>query len=120
MASLQEYQRQFKTALENAPDFLIVDGFYVYNKEGSTYNPEKDEYKGTSIASVTIKCIRGQELVDGVNHITYLTESRTFTFGKPSVNGQLAFANESWNIVSISQDPIGLTYLFTVENKDGI
>ena len=119
MPTLLEYQNQFKAALERAPDFLVFVGFYVYKTEGSTYDPATDNYTGTSTDNVIINCLRGLETISGENLITFVTESLPFTFGKPTTSGTLVVGEEAWNIRSIRADPIGLTYTFTVENKDG-
>ena len=120
MASIEQYQRQFQTALKNAPSFLVLQGYYIYKTAVAGYDPSTDSYTGTKTNNVDLSCIRGSEIVEGVNQITFLTETRVFTEGKPSVNGTLVIAEESWNIKSVRQDAIGLTYTFVVENKDGI
>ena len=119
MATLRGYQDQLTTAINAAPSYLVKEGFYVYETEGTQYNPVTDDYDGSSVTNIVIKCIRGVEEIEGETRITFLTNSLPFADNKPSVNGTLVFAQEQWNIIGIRQDPIGLTYRFVVENKDG-
>ena len=119
MTTLAKLQAQVKTGFSRIPDYLASPGVFRYTVAGVDYNPENNDYSGV-VTDIDVLTVRGTSLVEDINRVTFTIQVIDFAGVNPTVNDLLIVEGETWNISNVFRDPIGLVYVFTVENKDGV